>query len=95
MKGVDIILFGPVDFSQAIGLPGESYEHPKLYAALKDMVKMCEKAGVAVMTVTTPISNVAYARRVAEAGVRVIALSTDQVIFRLACQELIKVREHL
>ena len=95
IKGVDIILFGPVDLSQSIGIPGATYENPKLYAALKDMVKMCDAAGVAVMTVTTPISNVPYARRVAEAGVRVIALSTDEVIFRLACQELIKIKEHI
>lgn len=95
VKGVDIILFGPVDLSQSIGLPGESYEHPKLYEALKQMVKICDAAGVAVMTVTTPMSNVPYAKRVAEAGVRVIALSTDEVIFRQACQELIKIKDHV
>ncbi len=95
VKGVDVILFGPVDLALAIGMPGETYEHPKMYAALKDMVKVCDEAGVAVMTVTTPLSNVAYAKRIADAGVRVLALSTDEVIFRQACQELIKIKEHV
>jgi len=43
VKGVDVILFGPTDFSQAIGLPDENYNHPKLYEALKDMLKCAVK----------------------------------------------------
>jgi len=93
IKGVDVILFGPVDFAQAIGLPGETYEHPKLYSALKDMVKMCSDAEVWVMTVTTPLSNVPYAKKIADAGVKLIVLSSDVIVFGLACQELIKLRE--
>ena len=46
-RGVDIIFFGPVDFSQSIGLSSfGDFEHPKVYAALKDLVKMCGEAGV-------------------------------------------------
>lgn len=95
VPGVDSIIFGPVDFSQAIGLPGATFEHPKLYAALKDMAKICNEAGVALMTTTSPLSSVAAGRRIADAGVRVIMLSIDEIIFRQACQELIKIKEYL
>lgn len=92
VKGIDVMFFGPVDFSQSIGLPGETYEHPKLYAALRDLVGMCGKAGIPVMTVTSPASNAALAKKLIDAGVRVVSLSTDEVVFRQACQELLKVK---
>jgi 4-hydroxy-2-oxoheptanedioate aldolase len=95
VKGVDIILFGPVDLSQCIGLPGASYDHPKLYKALQDMVKMCDESGVAVMTVTTPLSNIPVARKLIEAGVKVVVFSSDVIVFRQACQELIKIKKYI
>lgn len=93
IKGVDIIFFGPADFGQSIGLPGESFEHPRLFAALKDVVRMCDKAGVAVMTVTSPFANIPYARKIMDAGVKVIVMSSDEALFRQSCQELIKIKD--
>lgn len=93
IKGVDIIFFGPMDFAQSIGLPGETFEHPKLNAALKEVVQACDAAGISVMTVTSPSANIAYARKIIAAGVKVIVLSSDEVVFRQSCQELIKIKE--
>lgn len=93
LKGVDIIFFGPMDFAQSVGLPGETFEHPKLHAALREVVQACDTAGIAVMTVTSPSANVVYAKKIIAAGVRVIVLSSDEVVFRQSCQELIKIKD--
>ncbi len=100
VRGVDFIFFGPGDFSQSIGLPGETYDHPKIYGALKDMVKMCSEVGVSVMTVTIfksfsyDLSNAFQdVKRITDAGVRVIIFGSEIAILRQSCQALIKVKE--
>ncbi len=99
VKGVDVICLGHGDLSHAIGIPGENYEHPKLYSALKDVAKMCREVGASVMTATTSsgpqdVSH-AYARKIVDAGVRMLYLASDVSLFGRACKELIKVREAL
>ncbi|RAJ94525.1 4-hydroxy-2-oxoheptanedioate aldolase [Larkinella arboricola] len=44
LDGVDMLFFGPGDFSQAIGAPGE-WNHPKLVAARKRVAEVCRKHG--------------------------------------------------
>jgi 4-hydroxy-2-oxoheptanedioate aldolase len=98
VKGVDIICFGAGDFSHSIGEPGATYDHPKMYGALKDVAKMCSEAGVAVLThmaKTLSISEVSYAKKVVDAGVRVIYLHSDLSLFTSACREMIKIRDLL
>jgi 4-hydroxy-2-oxoheptanedioate aldolase len=99
VKGVDIICLGQGDLSHAIGIPGENYEHPKLYGALKDVVKMCSEVGVSVMTSTSSSTisdaSYAYARKIVDAGVRMLYLASDLSIFGRACKELIKIKKVL
>ncbi len=99
IKGVDIIFLGQGDLSHAIGIPGENYEHPKLYGALKDVANMCSEVGVSVMTSTSSLNqsdaSYAYTRKIIDAGVRVLYLTSDLSLFGRACKELIKIKESL
>ena len=99
VKGVDIIFLGQGDLSHALGIPGENYDHPKLYGALKDVAKMCTAAGVSVMTSTSSSSpsdaSYAYTKKLVDAGVRVLYLTSDLSLFGRASRELIKIRESL
>ena len=98
--GKRIIGFGQGDFSHDIGIPGETFEHPTLYGALKDMVKMCGEAGVPVMTSlyrysSSNLSHASYVKKILDAGVKLIRLGDDLSLFGRACQEVIKVRDLL
>jgi 4-hydroxy-2-oxoheptanedioate aldolase len=99
VKGIDVIGLGRGDLSHSMGIPGETYENPKLYGALKDLVKMCSAVGVPVMTPAGSFSpsdaSYAYTRKIVDAGVRVLYLASDLSLFGRACQELIKIREVL
>jgi 4-hydroxy-2-oxoheptanedioate aldolase len=44
LDGFDMLLFGPGDFSQAIGAPGQ-WDHPKLLAARKRVAEVANKHG--------------------------------------------------
>lgn len=50
VPGIDILLFGPGDFSHALGAPGE-FNHPKLVDARKRMVAACHENGKYAATV--------------------------------------------
>jgi 4-hydroxy-2-oxoheptanedioate aldolase len=53
VDGIDMILFGPGDFSQAIGAPGQM-DHPKITEALKLVADTARKHGKFAGTVATP-----------------------------------------
>ncbi len=100
VKGVDIIGLGVGDLSHSMGIAGETYDNPKLYGALKDMVKMCSEVGIPVMTPmyqysSSKAAETTYAKKIADAGVKVIYLGSDLSLFGRTCQELIKIREVL
>jgi 4-hydroxy-2-oxoheptanedioate aldolase len=108
IKGIDIIYFGPGDYSQSIGLPGETYEHPKIFGALKDMVKMCNEVGVSVMTnpgmppvptsTKSPsfeLSDVSHIKKIVDAGVKLVAIGSDVALFRESCRDLVKKSERV
>jgi 4-hydroxy-2-oxoheptanedioate aldolase len=44
LDGIDMLFFGPGDFSQAIGAPGE-WNHPRLVAARKRVAEVCIRHG--------------------------------------------------
>jgi 2-keto-3-deoxy-L-rhamnonate aldolase RhmA len=45
VKGLDIVMVGPVDLSISLGIPGE-FEHPKFLAALDQIRETCEAKGI-------------------------------------------------
>ncbi|MBN1556158.1 MAG: aldolase [Phycisphaerae bacterium] len=53
LDGIDVIFFGPGDFSQGIGLPGQ-YSHPKVMEARKRVLETAKKHGKFAGTMGTP-----------------------------------------
>ncbi len=73
VKGVDMVQFGPSDYSISIGLPGEA-DHPKVKEAELKTIKTALKMDVAPRA---EIGNPEGAKRYIEMGVRNFSLNTD------------------
>jgi len=53
VEGIDMIFFGPGDFSQSLGCPGQ-WDHPKLVSTRKLIAEVCHKHGKYAATVGGP-----------------------------------------
>ena len=73
VEGVDIVFIGPFDLSQALGVIGEP-NHPKVLAAIDDIIKKVRAAGKAVGTIA---SDAEHAMALIAKGVQFICLSSD------------------
>lgn len=78
LDGVDMLFFGPGDFSQAIGAPGE-WNHPRLVDARKRVAEACRKHGKFAAT-TGPIDRleefVSMGYQFVSVGADVLGIST-------------------
>ena len=90
VEGIDAIFFGPGDYSQSIGCPGE-IDHPEVQRVRKLVAATALKHGKFAATVGS-ITNAA--ERLAE-GYRFINLGSDVRDVGLACTEKIKVVREL
>lgn len=59
LPGIDMIFFGPGDFSQAVGHPGE-FDHPEITRVRKLIVETAHKYGKFAGTVSVPSMEVCY-----------------------------------
>ena len=73
VDGVDVVFIGPFDLSQALGVIGET-NHPKVLAAIDDIIKKVRAAGKAVGTIA---SDAEQAMSLMAKGVQFICLSSD------------------
>jgi len=73
VEGIDMVQFGPADYSLSIGLPGET-SHPKVKEAELKTIKMALEMDVAPRA---EIRNPEDAKRYIELGVRNFSLNTD------------------
>ncbi len=73
IEEIDVIFIGPFDLSQAFGVLGEP-EHPKVQAAIDDIIKKVRTAGKAVGIIA---SNTDQAKDWMDRGVQFISLSSD------------------
>jgi len=73
VEGIDMVQFGPADYSLSIGLPGET-KHPKVREAELKTIKTALKMDVAPRA---EISNPEDAKRYIELGVRNFSIGTD------------------
>ena len=73
VKGVDMVQFGPVDYSISIGVPGE-INHPKVREAEEKTIKMAFKMGVEPRA---EIGSPEDAKRYIEMGVRNFNIGVD------------------
>jgi 2-keto-3-deoxy-L-rhamnonate aldolase RhmA len=76
VKGVDMVQFGPTDYSMSIGKPGQG-SSPEVWETQVRMIKMALEAGVAPRA---EIGSVEQAKRFLDLGVKHFCIGTDLVI---------------
>ena len=84
LDGVDIIFFGPGDFSQGAGIPGQ-WDHPKLIDARKRVAEVARAHGKFAGTTTTPE---ALEERLAE-GYRFLCMGADVLAIGAYCNQMV------
>ena len=83
---LDVLWMGPMDLSQALGVTGQPH-HPKVVAAMDDIIARCKKAGVAVGTIAADAQTTQDLLR---RGVQLIGLSSDQAMIMNAGKRFLK-----
>jgi 4-hydroxy-2-oxoheptanedioate aldolase len=84
VPGIDFLFVGVFDLAHSLGHPGE-VEHPEVIAALGEIVSRSAASGVAVGSWAPDLD---VARRWVELGITVVTVSTDVILWRNACNDL-------
>ena len=74
LEGIDMILFGPGDFSQGIGTPGKM-DNPKIEKTRRRIAEICVKHGKFAATPGGP----EVARKYTEMGYRFLSIGADVI----------------
>jgi 4-hydroxy-2-oxoheptanedioate aldolase len=85
VKGIDVVVFGPSDYSISIGLPGQT-RHPRVLDARRKVVKAAFRLNVAPMITCNTIDQV---RECLEMGVRLLSLGGDARVLLQCWGEMI------
>lgn len=83
LEGIDMLFFGPADFSQGIGVPGE-WNHPKVIEARKRVAEAAAKYGK-YAGIPSAIENAA---EMIDLGYRFLAIGADVVGVGAYCKNL-------
>ena len=86
--GLDIFFVGPTDLAISLGVPGATFDDPKMRAALEKVVAAAKKRGKYVMTTIGNRLDIEYGRDVAKRGVQLIVYGTDADLFVDAMRRL-------
>lgn len=89
VPGIDMIFFGPGDFSHAIGVPGEA-NHPEVAKARKLVVETAHKYGKFAGTVSVPSLKDAYTE-----GFDFVNCGADVVAIGSNCASIMKMKNEL
>ena len=81
VPGLEIFFVGPTDLAISLGVPGATFDEPKLGAALDTVVGAARRHGKYVMTTIGNRLDPEYGRAVARRGVQLIVLGTDGQLF--------------
>ena len=81
LPGIEIFFVGPTDLGISLGVPGATFDDPKLGTALDTVVAAARRHGKHVMTTIGNRLDPAYGRAVARRGVQLIVLGTDGHLF--------------
>ena len=84
LDGIDMLFFGPGDFSQGIGAPGV-WDHPELLKARKRVAEVCRAHGKYAGTVGNP----GNAKELIEMGYRFINIGADVLGMLHTCNQLL------
>jgi 2-keto-3-deoxy-L-rhamnonate aldolase RhmA len=83
VPGVDMVQFGPTDYSISIGLPGQG-QHETVQAAHKRMIEMALKAGVHPRV---EVGSFEQAKPFIDLGVRHFCIGWDIVVLATWCKQ--------
>ena len=83
LDGIDMLFFGPADFSQGIGAPGE-WDHPKLIETRKRVAQVATRHGK-FAGIPGSVDNI---DELVEMGYRFIAIGADVVGVGTYCRQL-------
>jgi 4-hydroxy-2-oxoheptanedioate aldolase len=92
MPGLDAFFVGPTDLSVSLGVPGATFDDPKMSAALDTVVATARRHGKYAMTLIGNNLDVEYGRRIAKRGVQIIVLGTDGDLFLDAIKRMAGVK---
>ena len=84
LEGFDMLFFGPGDFSQGIGAPGD-WNHPKLIETRKRVAEVANKHGKFAGTVGSPANK----EELIAMGYHFISMGADVVGLKNYCSELV------
>lgn len=84
LDGIDMLFFGPGDFSQAIGAPGE-WNHPKLVDARKRVAEACLRHGKFAATT----GSIDRLEEFVGMGYKFVSVGADVVGVSTYCQSLV------
>ena len=85
-KGVDAVMIGPADLTHDMGISGE-IRHPKVQEAFREVIKQCNRYGVAPGVHLTGIADV---HKWVKEGMRFITYSYDTKFFKDASREALR-----
>jgi 4-hydroxy-2-oxoheptanedioate aldolase len=83
VKGVDMVQFGPADYSISIGKPGQT-QGPEVQKAHRHMIELAIKKGVAPRV---EVSSFEQAKPFVEMGVRHFCIGWDTVVMSQWCHQ--------
>ncbi len=85
LDGFDMLFFGPGDFSQGIGAPGQ-WDHPLLIETRKRVAQVANKYGKFAATV----GSAANLQELLDMGYHFVSVGADVVGLKNYCQDIIK-----
>ena len=83
IKGVDMVQFGPSDYSISVGKPGQA-RSPEIQKIQRDMIEMALKKGVAPRV---EIGSFEQAKPFVEMGVHHFCIGWDIMVVALWCRQ--------
>jgi 4-hydroxy-2-oxoheptanedioate aldolase len=84
VPGIDMLFFGPGDFSQGIGAPGQ-WDHPEIGRTRQRVAEVCRAHGKFAGTVGSP----AQAGDLVAMGYQFISIGADVIHLFNGCRELL------
>ena len=91
VPGVDVLFFGPADYSIASGIPGR-FDHPKIQQAMETIASAARDAQIHWGSIS---SSPRHTEKLLKNGARLISYLSDTVIFKKHLQQVRKQFEPL
>ena len=84
VDGVDVLFFGPADFSVLGGIPGQ-FDHPRVQAAVESVAKAAREAG---KHWGMPCFSPEHGRKLMDLGARFLCHGADIIFIKRALEEI-------